>query len=265
MPTEDSLADGLVKPVDDQLDLIGKGQPMDAMPSDSNPTDSLDTKEPSKTEADITDENKSNVCSSGRNDFSSNVDDNSNCLVQGSIACAAEQPSNEMDASKIETTVAGNTNAQSDAMPLEKPVETTKIAAPGCESEVQKDSLLLEDSKVGVDDTVGNAMSFEALEAIPKTSAEKPCDKLESVYFLKQFKWSGENIQIVTQNENGPCPLLAIANVLVLSKRITLPPMQECITASQLMEYIGDYILTAGPRVGCCCYSSGIVLILYSM
>ena len=75
-------------------------------------------------------------------------------------------------------------------------------------------------------------------------------DPLQSVYYLKRFQWKGEAIQIVTQNENGPCPLLAIANVLVLTKRIMLPWMQECISATQLMEYIGDYILTAGPKVG---------------
>ena len=74
-------------------------------------------------------------------------------------------------------------------------------------------------------------------------------DPLQSVYYLKRFQWKGEAIQIVTQNENGPCPLLAIANVLVLTKRIMLPSMQECISATQLMEYIGDYILTAGPKV----------------
>lgn len=74
-------------------------------------------------------------------------------------------------------------------------------------------------------------------------------DPLQSVYYLKRFQWKGEPLQIVTQNENGPCPLLAIANVLVLTKRIVLPSMQECISATQLMEYIGDYILTAGPKV----------------
>ena len=74
-------------------------------------------------------------------------------------------------------------------------------------------------------------------------------DQSQSLYHLKKFRWKGELIQIVTQNENGPCPLLAIANVLVLSKRITLPIMQECITATQLMEYIGDYILTVEPKV----------------
>ena len=74
-------------------------------------------------------------------------------------------------------------------------------------------------------------------------------DPSQSIYCLKRFQWRGEHVQIVTQNENGPCPLLAIANVLVLSNCITLPLEQECITAGQLMEHIGDYILASRPEV----------------
>ena len=89
-------------------------------------------------------------------------------------------------------------------------------------------------------------------------------DPSQSVYYLKRFQWRGEHIQIVTQNENGPCPLLAIANVLVLSKRISLPSVQECITGNQLMEHIGDYILSSGPQVFICIYLCLFVFIYIS-
>ena len=82
-----------------------------------------------------------------------------------------------------------------------------------------------------------------------KSSESSKFDPSQSMYYLKRFKWKGEPVQIVTQNENGPCPLLAIANVLILSNRISIPHMQEYITAHQLMEYIGDYILSSGPKV----------------
>ena len=74
-------------------------------------------------------------------------------------------------------------------------------------------------------------------------------DPSQSMYYLKRFKWRGDPVQIVTQNENGPCPLLAIANALILLKRILIPPVQKYITANQLMEYIGDYMLSSGPQV----------------
>ncbi|XP_054858465.1 ubiquitin carboxyl-terminal hydrolase MINDY-2 isoform X2 [Eublepharis macularius] len=70
----------------------------------------------------------------------------------------------------------------------------------------------------------------------------------QSVYHLKWVRWKEANTPVVTQNENGPCPLLAIMNVLLLAWKVKLPPMMEIITAEQLMEYLGDYILDAKPK-----------------
>lgn len=72
---------------------------------------------------------------------------------------------------------------------------------------------------------------------------------LESLYHIKWIKWKGINTPIITQNENGPCPLLAIVNVLLLQRRINLPSQQTFITSGQLMEYIGDCILEESPKV----------------
>ncbi|KAF4091087.1 hypothetical protein AMELA_G00033120 [Ameiurus melas] len=70
----------------------------------------------------------------------------------------------------------------------------------------------------------------------------------QSIYHIKWIGWKEENTPIITQNENGPCPLLAIMNVLLLAWKVKLPPMIEIITAEQLMEYLGDYILDAKPK-----------------
>ncbi|XP_066557401.1 ubiquitin carboxyl-terminal hydrolase MINDY-2 isoform X2 [Amia ocellicauda] len=70
----------------------------------------------------------------------------------------------------------------------------------------------------------------------------------QSVYHIKWIKWKEESTPIITQNENGPCPLLAIMNVLLLAWKVKMPPMMEIITAEQLMEYLGDYILDAKPK-----------------
>ncbi|XP_045074320.1 ubiquitin carboxyl-terminal hydrolase MINDY-2 isoform X1 [Coregonus clupeaformis] len=79
-----------------------------------------------------------------------------------------------------------------------------------------------------------------------------PCTKDrgagQSIYHIKWIKWNEENTPIITQNENGPCPLLAIMNVLLLAWKVKMPPMMEIITAEQLMEYLGDYILDAKPK-----------------
>ena len=79
-----------------------------------------------------------------------------------------------------------------------------------------------------------------------KSSAQS----IQSVYHVKWIKWKGLSTPVVTQNENGPCPLLAIINVLLLQRKIQLPSMQEVVTTSQLMEYLWDCILTESPKVG---------------
>lgn len=68
-------------------------------------------------------------------------------------------------------------------------------------------------------------------------------------YHLKWINWMSAKTPIVTQNLNGPCPLLAIINVMILKRRIQLPPMMDVITDDQLMEYLGDCILNSVPKV----------------
>ncbi|KAJ8343525.1 hypothetical protein SKAU_G00308540 [Synaphobranchus kaupii] len=81
-----------------------------------------------------------------------------------------------------------------------------------------------------------------------KASCVKDRGAGQSMYHIKWIKWKKENTPIITQNENGPCPLLAIMNVLLLEWKVKMPPMMEIITAEQLMEYLGDYILDAKPK-----------------
>ncbi|KAM9408580.1 ubiquitin carboxyl-terminal hydrolase MINDY-2 [Pholidichthys leucotaenia] len=81
-----------------------------------------------------------------------------------------------------------------------------------------------------------------------KASCAKDRAAGQSIYHIKWIKWREENTPIITQNENGPCPLLAIMNVLLLAWKVKMPPMMEIITAEQLMEYLGDYILETKPK-----------------
>ncbi|NXF40719.1 MINY1 hydrolase, partial [Nyctibius bracteatus] len=74
-------------------------------------------------------------------------------------------------------------------------------------------------------------------------------------YSVKWITWKGERTPVVTQSENGPCPLLAIMNVLLLQWKATsrcfqvkLPPQKEVITAEELMAHLGDCILSTQPR-----------------
>ncbi|XP_033114369.1 ubiquitin carboxyl-terminal hydrolase MINDY-2-like [Anneissia japonica] len=69
-----------------------------------------------------------------------------------------------------------------------------------------------------------------------------------SLYHIKWIKWHNQKTPIITQNENGPCPLIAIMNVLILRGKVKLQDSAELITAHQLMEYLGNCILEYVPK-----------------
>ena len=96
-----------------------------------------------------------------------------------------------------------------------------------------------------------------AEEAIPKSSPTKSSiSKIEqkterhSLHHIKLIQYKEKKVSIVTQNENGPCPLVAIINTLLLRKRILFPSggHQEIVSAAKLMEYIGNSILENAPK-----------------
>ncbi|XP_068131623.1 ubiquitin carboxyl-terminal hydrolase MINDY-2 [Hyperolius riggenbachi] len=106
-------------------------------------------------------------------------------------------------------------------------------------------------------ESFSNLLSCPSSELLSDGPEERPSEPEEaardrypgqSVYHIKWIRWKEQSTPIVTQNENGPCPLLAIMNVLLLAWKVKLPPMMEIITAEQLMEYLGDYILEAKPK-----------------
>lgn len=70
----------------------------------------------------------------------------------------------------------------------------------------------------------------------------------QSVYHIKWVRWNNQKTPIVTQNENGPCPLIAIINVLTLKGLIKLPHTLDIVTVEQLMEHLGDCILSSIPK-----------------
>jgi hypothetical protein len=48
-------------------------------------------------------------------------------------------------------------------------------------------------------------------------------EKQKDYCIVKRINFFGRSVKIVMQNENGPCPLLAIANVLSLRNELKLP------------------------------------------
>ncbi|XP_069480457.1 ubiquitin carboxyl-terminal hydrolase MINDY-2 isoform X2 [Ambystoma mexicanum] len=107
-------------------------------------------------------------------------------------------------------------------------------------------------------DSPGSSSRLQSHPSSDLSASEGPEEKVgrdrgpsqsgQPVYHIKWLQWKEQPTPIITQNENGPCPLLAIINVLLLAWKVKLPPMMEIITSEQLMEYLGDYILETKPK-----------------
>ena len=59
-------------------------------------------------------------------------------------------------------------------------------------------------------------------------------------YSIKWIEFNKVKIPIIMQNENGPCPLIAICNVLLLRENMSLRPNLETITSTDLMHKLAD-------------------------
>eukprot|EP00092_Neocalanus_flemingeri_P087496 GFUD01110432.1.p1 GENE.GFUD01110432.1~~GFUD01110432.1.p1 ORF type:complete len:518 (-),score=208.74 GFUD01110432.1:160-1713(-) len=71
-----------------------------------------------------------------------------------------------------------------------------------------------------------------------------------SIYCIKWVVYDKSRCAIITQNSNGPCPLLAIVNVLLLRGKLSLPEGCEMISAEQLLEYLADLLISLTPDSG---------------
>lgn len=63
-------------------------------------------------------------------------------------------------------------------------------------------------------------------------------------YKLKHVRFYGREVPIIMQNENGPCPLLSIMNVLLLRNRITLSERVE-IDEDVLLSTFANFLYDA--------------------
>jgi len=86
----------------------------------------------------------------------------------------------------------------------------------------------------------------------PKTTAT--ADSIDSavdsennknIYHVKWIEFGLRNCAIITQNENGPCPLISIINVLLLRGEMSLPNETEVVSSEQLLQYLADLVLTS--------------------
>ena len=65
---------------------------------------------------------------------------------------------------------------------------------------------------------------------------------------VKSLTWHGRDTYMLMQGDNGPCPLLALCNVLLLRNSIALPrPGAPNVAQSELTALLAEYILESNP------------------
>ncbi|KAL6457693.1 hypothetical protein MHYP_G00346560 [Metynnis hypsauchen] len=90
------------------------------------------------------------------------------------------------------------------------------------------------------DDVVGMEMA--------QAAAPGPSQAVPAYYLVKWITWKEKKTPIITQSENGPCPLLAIMNILFLRWKAKLPAQTEVVTIEDLMAHLGECVLSIKPR-----------------
>lgn len=63
------------------------------------------------------------------------------------------------------------------------------------------------------------------------------------IFQLKAIRFQDQDIKILTQSENGPCPLIAIANVLILQGRLVFHREVMGVYLKSLIDMIGNILL----------------------
>jgi hypothetical protein len=66
---------------------------------------------------------------------------------------------------------------------------------------------------------------------------------MEEGYRVKRIKFHGQSVGILMQSDNGPYPLLAIANSLLLKEQIDFHEDYSFISHDVLIQEVGNYLL----------------------
>lgn len=108
--------------------------------------------------------------------------------------------------------------------------------------------------------SIGNEPLEGTTETDLAAAASSSATDGQNVYHVKWIKFRGSQTPIVMQNQNGPCPLLAIVNVLLLQSKIKLSSGADLVASDQLMAYIADWIFDNVPKV---CTNELFILNMY--
>jgi len=99
-----------------------------------------------------------------------------------------------------------------------------------------------------------NVLNYEDAINLPISLLDDPFIYDKGIYQLKQIEYFGTNVHILLQNDNGPCPFIAISNILSLRGSISLldgannqQRIQVKTVVEKIMQYLSTQNLNATP------------------
>jgi hypothetical protein len=87
------------------------------------------------------------------------------------------------------------------------------------------------------------AQQHTAPPSSPSKASVSTDDDENDIHRVKWTKFLGRDVPIICQNTNGPCPLLAIVNILLLERRLTLHKAVRFVSASSLVEIVANLLI----------------------
>ncbi|XP_030524743.1 ubiquitin carboxyl-terminal hydrolase MINDY-1 [Rhodamnia argentea] len=78
----------------------------------------------------------------------------------------------------------------------------------------------------------------------PSNGTEKEC-----IHKTKLIQFLGRSTPIVLQNDNGPCPLLAICNILLLRNSLNLSPDTAEVSQEKLLSLVAERLIDSNSNI----------------
>lgn len=76
----------------------------------------------------------------------------------------------------------------------------------------------------------GNQVPSQGNEGVGAGAARASEPGMPAYYFVKWITWKEKKTAVITQSENGPCPLIAIMNILLLRWKVSHSALPTCQT-----------------------------------
>ncbi|XP_052439944.1 ubiquitin carboxyl-terminal hydrolase MINDY-1 isoform X2 [Carassius gibelio] len=139
----------------------------------------------------------------------------------------------------------------------EPPTATASLEddANEAQSDIRKSQDKTDESEILNSQSCTPSQSEDGIQ-VPSQGSEGACagaarasePSMPAYYFVKWITWKEKKTAIITQSENGPCPLIAIMNILLLRWKVKLPAQMEVVTTEELMAHLGECVLSIKPR-----------------